>query len=99
MKTINFPYLAVALGILLLLIINRGSQVGEDGTTALPLLTLLIINECAFFLSAAGTFIGTRYLISIGFKLTSNLFYSISTLICILLTIQFTLLGIKLWPL
>ncbi len=99
MKTINFPYLALPLCLLLLLIVNRGSQAGADGDTALPLLTLLIINECAFFLALAGAFIGTRQLWSINFKLSLNPLYSITTVICILLSIQFALLGIKLWPL
>ena len=99
MKTINFPYLSLALGLLLLMLITRGSETGTDGTTTLPLLTLLIINECAFFLSAAGSFIGIRYLSSIDFKLSLKPLYSITTVLCILLTIQFTLLGIKLWPL
>jgi len=99
MKTINFPYLSLALGLLLLMLITRGSETEIDGTPALPLLTLLIINECAFFLSAAGSFIGIRYLSSIDFKLSLKPLYSITTVLCILLTIQFTLLGIKLWPL
>ena len=99
MKTINFPYLALALCLFLLLVVNRGSQAGSDGDTALPLLTLLIINECAFFLAIAGAFIGIRYLNSINFKLSLKPLYSITTLLCILFTIQFTLLGIKLWPL
>ena len=99
MKTINFPYLSLALGLLLLMLITRGSETGIDGTPALPLLTLLIINECAFFLSVAGSFIGIRYLSSIDFKLSLKPLYSITTVLCILLTIQFTLLGIKLWPL
>jgi hypothetical protein len=99
MKTINFPYLAMALSLFLLMVITRGSQAGSDGETALPLLTLLIINECAFFLSLAGAFIGLRYLKSIDFKIKLKPLYSITTLLCILLTVQFTLLGIKLWPL
>jgi len=99
MKTINFPYLALVLGLFLLVIVDRGSQLGGDGETALPLLTLLIINECAFFLVAAGTFIGVKHLKSINFKFTLNPLYTITTLLCFLLTVQFTLLGIKLWPL
>ena len=99
MKTINFPYLALALGLLLTLVITKGSEIGSDGVELLPLLTLLIINECAFFLTVAGAFIGIRQLKSIGFKVTSNPLYSMTTLLCVLLTIQFALLGIKLWPL
>jgi len=99
MKTINFPYLALALGLFLLMVVTRGSEPGSDGETALPLLTLLIINECAFFLSAVGAFIGIKQLKSINFKFSLNPLYTITTILCILLTIQFTLLGLKLWPL
>lgn len=95
MKTINFPYIAVVLGLIILLMVIRGSETDADGITALPLLTLLIINECAFFLTAAGSFIGIKHLLATGFKA----FYAATTLLCILLTIQFILLGIKLWPL
>jgi hypothetical protein len=95
MKTINMPYLAAALGVILLLVVMRGSVTDADGNTALPLLTLLIFNECAFFLTAAGSFIGIRQILAKGFKA----FYSITTLLCILLTVQFILLGFKLWPL
>lgn len=95
MKTYNFPYIAMILGLLLLLIVMRGSETDAEGITALPLLTLLIINECAFFLTAAGAFIGIKRLLNTGFQA----FYSATTLLCILLTIQFILLGIKLWPL
>ncbi len=99
MKTIYFPYIAFALSLLLLLIVNRGSEAGIDGETALPLLTLLIINECAFILSAAGAFIGVKHLKTLNFNFKDNLLYTVTTVICILLTVQFTLLGIKLWPL
>ena len=99
MKTINFPYLALALGLFLLLIVTRGSETDAEGITALPLLTLLIINECAFFLTAAATFIGLKQLYSSGFNFKKNPLYFMTTVICILLTIQFTLLGFELWPL
>jgi hypothetical protein len=95
MKTINFPYLAAVLGVICLIIVMRGSATDADGNTALPLLTLLIINECAFFMAAAGSFIGIKQTHADGFKA----FYFITTLLCILLTVQFILLGFKLWPL
>ena len=99
MKTINFPYLALALGLFLLMVVTKGSTTGSDGVTALPLLTLLIANECAFLLTAIGAFIGIKNLKSINFKFSLKPLYTITTVLCILLTIQFTLLGIKLWPL
>ena len=99
MKTINFPYIALALGLLLLLVVTRGSETDTEGFTILPLLTLLIVNECAFFLTAAGSFIGLKQLNSSGFNFRKNPLYFMTTVICILLTIQFTLLGFELWPL
>jgi len=99
MKTVNFPYLALALGLFLLLVITKGSELDPDGVTALPLLTLLIINECAFILTAAGIFIGLTQLKTTGFNLTQNPLYTMTVTLCILLAIQFTLLGISLWPL
>ena len=99
MKTVNFPYLALAMGLFIWLVVDRGSQPGSEGETALPLLTLLIANECAFFLTTVGAFIGIKYLQSINFKLSQKPLYTMTTVLNILLTIQFTLLGIKLWPL
>jgi hypothetical protein len=99
MKTVNFPYLALALGLFLLLVVSRGSETDAEGFTALPLLTLLIVNECAFFLTAAASFIGLKQLNSSGFNIRKNPLYFMTTVICILLTIQFTLLGFELWPL
>ncbi|VAW52677.1 hypothetical protein MNBD_GAMMA05-488 [hydrothermal vent metagenome] len=99
MKTVNFPYLALALGLFLLLIVTKGSELDVNGVTALPLLTLLIVNECAFILTAAGIFIGLKQLKTTGFNLTQNPLYTMTVTLCILLAIQFTLLGINLWPL
>ncbi|MCK5395468.1 MAG: hypothetical protein KAJ32_05720 [Gammaproteobacteria bacterium] len=99
MKTINFPYIGMALGLFLLMVIIRGSETDAQGVTALPLLTLLIANECAFLLTLVGSYIGLKYLISINFKISLKPLYTITTILCILLTIQFTLLGFKLWPL
>jgi hypothetical protein len=99
MKTVNFPYLAMAIGLFLMALVIRGSELDSQGQPALPLLTLLIANECAFFLVIAGSYIGLKELKSINFNVRLKPLYSITTLICILLTIQFTLLGLKLWPL
>jgi len=99
MKTINLPYLSSALGLFLLMVITRGSETDSEGVTALPLLTLLIVNEGAFFLTVAGAYIGIKQLSTVNFNLRINLLYSITTAICVLLAVLFTLLGIKLWPL
>lgn len=99
MKTVNFPYIAMALGLFLMALVIKGSELDDQSQTVLPLLTLLIANECAFFIAIAGSYIGLKYMKSINFNVRLKPLYAITTLICILLTIQFTLLGIKLWPL
>ena len=99
MKTVNFPYIAMLLGLFLMMLVIRGSETDGQGVTALPLLSLLIANECSFFLTLAGTFIGLKYLKTIHFKISLKPLYTITTILCILLTIQSILLGIKLWPL
>ncbi|MDQ7072871.1 MAG: hypothetical protein Q9N32_04390 [Gammaproteobacteria bacterium] len=48
MKTVSFPYIALALGLFLLLVVARGSQITSDGSTSLPLLTLLVVGEFSF---------------------------------------------------
>ncbi len=45
MKTQDFPYIALALGAFLLLVVLKGSQIGSDGLSYLPLLTLLVVSE------------------------------------------------------
>lgn len=95
MKKINFPYIAFGIGVLLMLFVLKGSEVDAGGETIIPLLTLLVFNECAFFLTAVGTYIGAS-----NYRQVENrLFYLVTTALCGLLAVLFLLLGIKLWPL
>lgn len=91
----NFPYIALALGLLLLVFVLRGSQTDANGDTAVPLLTLLVMSEFAFFVNAIGTYIGIKHVLSEGVKP----FYTAITVLCGLLSLRFLLLGIELWPL
>lgn len=95
MKTFDFPYIASGIGLFLILVVMKGSEPGSDGATALPLLTLLIISEFAFIVTAIGAFIGLKHLWSAGIRPA----YMIITALCILLSVRFMLLGIELWPL
>lgn len=99
MKTINFPYIAGALGLFLLMVVTRGSDTSSEGITALPLLSLLIINECAFFLTAAGSYIGLKNIGTAVIEKKHKALYAVTIALCLLLTVLFILLGIKLWPL
>jgi len=95
MKTIHFPYLALVIGVVFLLMVSVGRQAGADGASALPLLTLLVITEFAFFATGIAAYIGFKHLQSTGFRL----FYGLVSLLCALLSVRFMLLGIDLWPL
>ncbi len=95
MKTINFPYIALSLSALLFLLVMRGSQINADGTTDIPLLTLLVVSEFSFFVTAIGAYIGLKHCLRVGFKSI----YALASVLCLLLSIRFMLLGIELWPL
>ncbi len=95
MKTVNFPYIALGLGVPLLLIVLAGSNLGDDGSTRLPLLTLLIVSEFAGVVCAIGAYIGIQQLRSAGIQWL----YLLATLLCGLLSAQFLMLGLELWPL
>lgn len=95
MKTRDFPYIALALGAFLLLVVLRGSQIANDGLTSLPLLTLLVVSEFSFFVNAIGAYIGFTQIQKTGFQPL----YGLITLLCLALSLYFMWLGIQLWPL
>jgi len=95
MKTINFPYIALSLCSILLLLVLRGRHIGPDGATEIPLLTLLVVSEFSFIVTAIGAYIGFKECRSKGIVSI----YTLATVSCLLLSIYFMLLGIDLWPL
>ena len=95
MKITTFPYIAAGVGILLMLLVMQGSKTNVDGVTQIPLLTLLIVSEFAFFVSAFGAYIGFKQIRLSGIKPL----YLATSLFCALMAIRFMWLGIELWPL
>ena len=95
MKTFNFPYVALGLGLFLMLLLVKGGEVGPDGAVLLPLLTRMIISEFAFFVTAFAVYIGVKHIRVIGMKPV----YTSATLLCLVLSARFLVLGIDLWPL
>ena len=95
MKTYNFPYIASGLGIFLMLVVIAGSITSSEGVLTIPLLTLLIISEFAFIVTAIGAYIGARHMLSVGIKPV----YITVTIICAILSVRFLVYGIELWPL
>ena len=94
MTKINFPYIAFALGLVFTLVVMKGSETNDSGVTSLPLLTLLVISEFSFFVTAIGALIGFQH-----FKSASRKpIYLTAIVLCLLLAVRFMLLGIELWP-
>jgi hypothetical protein len=94
MKKHTFPYIALGLGLPLMLLVIVGGQVREEGITTIPLLTLLIVSEFAFFVTAIGGYLGIRHLLETGIKPL----YAVVTALCGLSSLWFLWTGIQLWP-
>ena len=94
MKKYNYPYIASGLGLFLMLVVIKGSEIRGDGSTLIPLLTLLIISEFGFFATAIGVYIGVKHMLSVGMKII----YTVITIFCALLSLRFMFYGIDLWP-
>ncbi len=94
MKKENFPFIASVMGLFLMLLVLTGSEVRDDGSTLIPLLTLLVVSEFAFFVNAIGAYIGIKHTLATSIKPL----YASVTLICILLATIFAWMGISLWP-
>ncbi|MGD8914611.1 MAG: hypothetical protein PVI97_17940 [Candidatus Thiodiazotropha sp.] len=90
----NFPFVALGIGLFMMLFVMKGSETSDDGITAIPLLTLLVVSEFAFFVTAVGAYFGARHIQADGMKPLNTA----STLICMLLSVGFLWLGIALWP-
>ncbi|MDW3095616.1 MAG: hypothetical protein R8G33_08085 [Gammaproteobacteria bacterium] len=90
-----FPYIALTLGIICMLVVIVGGDVGDNQSTNLPLLTLLIICEFAFFVCSIGAYMCVREVIDVGFT-ALHIFVGV---ICALLAARFFMLGINFWPL
>jgi heme/copper-type cytochrome/quinol oxidase subunit 3 len=90
----NFPFVALGMGLFIMLFVMKGSEPLDNGSTAIPLLTLLIVSEFAFFLTAIGAYFGIRQIQADGIKPLNGTI----TLFCILLSVGFLWLGITLWP-
>ncbi len=94
MKTYNFPYIALALAATLFLVVIQGSQLQEDGSYTLPLLTLLVVSEFSFFVTAIAVYVGLKYRAQV----ENKLFYTATIITCLVFSIYFLTLGITLWP-
>ncbi|MFQ5644845.1 MAG: hypothetical protein ACE5FQ_14275 [Thiogranum sp.] len=91
---LSFPWLALGLGLIIALVMLVSGAVDPATQPALPLLTLLIMSEFAFFVTA----IGACQAIRAGFVQGFGPGLIMVTAGCLLLACGFLWLGISLWP-
>ena len=94
MTKANFPFIALALGLFLMGILYKTGATDPDTELVLPLLTVLIISEFGFIVSAIAVFFGGQTLVKNGFEIVT----AVATLLCGMLAVEFMLTGIKHWP-
>ena len=95
MQNTHFSFIATALGLILLALLMKTAPETIDGPPKLPLLTMLIVSEFGFFVTAIGAFTAIKTQLAKG----HNKYLLTSTICCILLSIKFLLTGISYWPL
>ena len=94
MNNLPFPWLALGLGLLVAFGLVMSGVFSPQGAYKLPLLTLLIVNEFGFFVTAIGAGLGINSLLGKGI----NPFMLGVSIADGLLAAMFLYLGIQLWP-
>lgn len=90
----SFPWLALAIGLLLALLLIRFTPLNPDAEWTLPLLTALLISEFGFVVTTVATVVGIREVMSQGLALRTALLVAGN----LLLAIGFLTMGLSLWP-
>ena len=94
MGKLTFPWLALGMGLLVAAGLLMSGALSPEGNYELPLLTMLIVNEFGFFVTAIGAGVGINTLLK-GDAPASLLMVIIA---CAVMAAGFLYLAIKLWP-
>ena len=94
MGKLNFSWLALGLGLMVAVGLLASGALSPEADYDLPLLTMLIVNEFGFFVTAIGAGVGINTLLRDGVQ--STLLMVI--IACAVMAAGFLYLAIKLWP-
>lgn len=94
MGKLTFPWLAMGMGLLLATALVASGALSPDANYDLPLLTMMIVNEFGFFVTAIGAGIGINNLLKNGVQ-PSLLMVTVA---CAVMAAGFLYLALKLWP-
>jgi cytochrome bd-type quinol oxidase subunit 2 len=89
-----FPWIASAIGLVLLAVLLLSGAASAEAEGSLPLLTQLMISEFGFILALIGTVMGIRQQQAEG----TDSRLMLATLACGLFALVFAGLGVSLWP-
>ena len=95
MQKTYFSIIATALGLLLLALLLKSAPLVAGGEPRLPLLTMLIVSEFGFIVTAIGAFTGIKTVLLAG----KNKYIIASTFCCAAMSIKFFVIGFSYWPL
>jgi hypothetical protein len=90
----RFPWVALGVGLILAAVLVQSGATEPATENALPLLTLLLISELGFLVTAAGALAGTLAAVREGIVPSRAL----AALGCAVLAVAFLIVGIGLWP-
>ena len=90
-----FSYIALALGIPLLILLQLSAPENTGENTKLPLLTMLIISEFGAIVTAIGAITGIMRTQKTG----TNYTLLATSIACAFLSVKFLLIGVSYWPL
>ena len=90
----GFPWLAMGMGLLVAIGLVASGVLSSGENYDLPLLTMMIVNEFGFFVTAIGAGVGINTLLRDGVQ-PPLLMVTIS---CAVMAAGFLYLAIKLWP-
>ncbi len=94
MTKLGFPWLALGMGLLVAIGLLASNVLSPEADYDLPLLTMMIVNEFGFFVTAIGAGIGINTLLKDG-RQPRLLMVTVG---CAVMAAGFLYLAIKLWP-
>ena len=94
MGKLTFPWLAMGLGLLVAVGLVASGVLSPEANYDLPLLTIMIVNEFGFFVTAIGAGFGINILLKGGMQPTLLMV----TVACGIMAAGFLFLAIRLWP-
>jgi hypothetical protein len=94
MGKLTFPWLALGMGLLVAAGLLVSGVLSPEADYDLPLLTMLIVNEFGFFVTAIGAGIGINTLLRDGVQPPMLMV----TIGCAVMAAGFLYLAIRLWP-